>query len=105
MTKPNPPIDWEAAMKATEANASVAAKMTERTAARLAEALDHLHLHGQQLSRMEAMMKVVATKTAAPPQFAQHSSPPPTARRYPPLLLIIAAFLLGAAFAAYIGSW
>lgn len=104
MTKPNPPIDWETTMKTTEANASVAAKMTERAVAALSETLDHLRHHGHQLSRLETMMK--EAKAQPVPQPHRPSFPrPPAPRRLHPLLLFTAAFLLGAAFAAYIGSW
>lgn len=105
MTKQTPPMDWEAAMKATEANASVAAEMAERVAGRMAETLDHLRRHGPQLARLEAMMKEMATKASAPPQFAHRSLPPLPARRFPLLPVITAAFLLGAAFGGFIVSW
>ena len=105
MTKQTPPMDWEAAMKATGANASVAAEMAERVAGRMAETLDHLRRHGPQLARMEAMMKEMAMKASAPPPFPHRSLPPPPARQFLPLPLIIAAFLLGAAFGGFIASW
>ena len=105
MTKQTPPMDWEAAMKATEANASIAAEMTERVAGRMAETLDHLRRHGPQLSRLEAMMKEMATKASAPPPFPHRSLPPLPARRFPLLPVITAAFLLGAAFGGFIASW
>lgn len=105
MTKQTPPMDWEAAMKATEANASVAAEMAERVAGRMAETLDHLRRHGPQLARMEAMMKEMATKASAPQPLHHRSLPPTPARRLPPLSLIAAVFLLGAAFGGFIASW
>ena len=103
MTKPNPPIDWENTMKATEANAQISAKMTERAVAALSEALDHLRHHGQQLSRLEAMMNAIpAQPTPQPhrPSFQRNQAP----RRFH-LLPLIAAFLAGLAFAVCIGSW
>ena len=105
MTKQTPPLDWEAAMKATEANASVAAEMTERVAGRMAETLDHLRHHGKQLSRLETMMKEAAMKASAPPPLPHRFLPPTPTRRFPPLPLITAAFLLGAAFGGFIASW
>ena len=105
MTEQAPPMDWEAAMKATEANASIAAEMTERVAGRMAETLDHLRRHGPQLARLEAMMKEMATKAPSPPTVPHRSLPPLPARQFPPLLLITAAFLLGAAFGGFIVSW
>ena len=103
MTKPNPPIDWETTMKATEANAQVAAKMTERAVAALSETLDHLRHHGHQLSRLEVMIK--EAKAQPMPQPHRPSLPrTPAPRRFHPLPLI-AAFMAGAAFAVFIGSW
>lgn len=105
MTKQSPPMDWEAAMKATEANASVAADMAERVAGRMAETLDHLRRHGSQLTRLETMMKEVATREAAPPPLTHRSLPPKPAREFPLLPVITVAFLLGAVFGAFFGNW
>jgi hypothetical protein len=105
MNKQTLPMDWEAAMKATEANAGIAAELAERMAGRMVEMLDDLRHHGQQLSRMEKMMKEMATKASAHPPLPHRSLPPLPARRFPPLPLITAAFLLGAAFGGFIASW
>lgn len=103
MTKPNPPIDWETTMKTTEANASVAAKMTERAVAALSETLEHLRHHGHQLSRLETMMK--EAKAQPVPQPHCPSLPlPPAPRTLHPLPLIV-AFTAGALFAVFTGSW
>ncbi len=105
MTKPNPPIDWEATMKTTEANARIAAKMTERAVAALAETLDHLRHHGQQLKRLEATMEEVKAQSMRPAPQLRHSLPPTQSlRRFHPLPVII-AFLAGAALAAFIVNW
>lgn len=103
MTKPNPPIDWETTMKTTEANATVAAKMTERAVAALSETLDHLRHHGHQLSRLETMMK--EAKPLPVPQPHRPSPPLTPAPRRPHPLPLIVAFTAGALFAVFIGSW
>ena len=105
MTKQTPPMDWEAVMKATEANAGIAAEKAERIAGRMREMRGDLRLHGQQLSRMEAMIKEMTTRASAPQPLPHRSFPPTPARRFPPLPLIAAVFLLGAAFGGFIASW
>lgn len=107
MTKQTPPMDWEAAMKSTEANAKTAAKMAERAVAALVETLDQLHHHGQRLSRLEAMFKEMAAKTPAPSPLPHHSLTPPPMPVRPrlPLPLITVVFLLGGAFGGFIANW
>ena len=103
MNEPNQPIDWETTMKTTDANAYIAAKMTERAVAALSESLDYLRHHGHQLSRLEAMMKEIAARPT--PHFHRPSLPrTPAPHRFQPLPLIT-AFIAGAAFAVFIGSW
>lgn len=104
MTKPNPPIDWETTMKTTEANAQIAAKMTERAVAALSQTLDHLHHHGSQLSRLEAIMKEAKAQPAHQQPHRPSLPHTPAPRRLHPLPLI-AAFIAGAVFAVSIGSW
>ncbi len=105
MTKQTPPMDWEAAMKATEENAEVAAKMTERAVAALAEALDHLRRHGQQLARVEASMKQALTRPtpSAPNPCPSSRDESPSYRR--PLFLTSGIFLVGVAFGVFIANW
>lgn len=102
MTKPIPHIDWETTMKTTEANAQIAAKMTERAVAALSEALDDLRRHGQQLSKLEAMMTEANARPM--PEPCRPSLPQiPHPRRLQPIPLI-AAFIAGAAFVGFIVS-
>ena len=105
MTKQTPPIDWEAAMKRTEENARIAAKMSERAVAAMAETLDSLDHHGKHLIRLETMVKQMKAQPAPPslqPRLSLPSKPAP--HRFHPLP-IIAAFLAGAVFAVCIVSW
>ena len=104
MTKQTPPIDWEAAMKRTEENARIAAKMSERAVAAMAETLDSLDHHGKHLTRLEAMVKQMKAQTAPLPLHPHLSLPSKPVPRHRHPLPIIIAFLAGAAFAAFIVS-
>ncbi len=92
-------------MKATEANAKIAAKMTERAVAALAETLDHLRHHGQQLARLETKMKEMAAPPPSPGLLPHPSSPHLPTPRPVHLLPITAAYIAGVAFGAFIVSW
>lgn len=105
MARQNAGIDWERTMEETEANAEVAAKMTERAVAALAEALDHLRQQGKRLARMETMLKEAQQLRANQWHHCHPSSPrKPVAPRFL-LSSVIAAFIAGAAFGVYFGSW
>ncbi len=93
-------------MQSTESNAKVAAKMTERAVAALAEALDNQRRHSQQLSALERAVEEIRARPwptpATPPN--RPSLPKPRHQRLHPLPLI-AAFVVGAACAAFFGNW
>ena len=105
MTRQTPPIDWEAAMKRTEENSRIAAKMSERAVAAMAETLDNIDRHGKHLIRLEAMVKQMKAQVVPPPPQPRLSLPSKPAPRHFHPLPIIAAFLAGAVFAAFIVSW
>lgn len=97
-------INWEETMKATEENAKVAARMTERAVAALAETLDSQRRLSQQMSGLERAVAEIRTRPIPAPASSRPSLPQPRPQGLH-LLPLIAAFVAGAACAGFFASW
>ncbi|SFU17368.1 hypothetical protein SAMN05216236_13940 [Sedimentitalea nanhaiensis] len=105
MNRQNATIDWEDIMTTTECSAGIAARMSERTVAALAEALENQRRHSHQLNQLAKVCEEMSARPTPTPQpCPRHSSPgqpQPKIRLFP----LIVAFVVGAASAGFIASW
>lgn len=99
----NEPIDWEAAMKATEFAAKAAARQSERTVGGVAELLEaHRHLS----SEIRAIRETTAIdRSNAELDQNRHTMEQSQAERSPPLWPFVAiAFVAGSVLGGFFVS-
>ncbi|WP_241557849.1 hypothetical protein [Falsirhodobacter deserti] len=108
MEQPKSGMDWEGTMKSAEKNSQMAAAMTERAVAALADVMIQMQDHGRRLRSIQAQIKMLEESQPQPKKETATLPPSQPGSQYRwARLRLVHLYALGAAaaFGVSIANW